>query len=107
MARETWPAMLMITRCRLSLGELRDQWVPYRGNAQRPRLVATLGDRRYNGDQALLFSAGFFRVAATLCPAPRPKGRFLANAAKKHTVFNRHRRHFPCSSVATLSTLGK
>jgi hypothetical protein len=31
---------------------------------------STLVDRRYNSNQALLFSEGFFRVAASVCPAP-------------------------------------
>jgi hypothetical protein len=101
--------MLMITSSPAPDSErLRDQCVAVVVPPTNDlRFVAHLVDRRYNSDQALLFSAGFFRVAASLCPAPRPKGRFLANAAKQHTDFNRHRRHFPCSSVATMSTLGK
>ena len=87
MARETCPAMLMMTSSPApdSENSVTSVWLL---SCHRLTTFALShpGNRRYNSDQALLFSEGFFRVAASLCPAPRPKGRFLANAAKQHTV---------------------
>ena len=60
-----------------------------------------VSNQRYTMDQALLFNEGIYLVAASRIPprGPRP---VLANAAKHHTVFIRHRQ-LPPSSVATMS----
>ena len=61
--------------------------------------------RRYNRDQALLCSEGFSELRQASVPPCGPKGRVPANAAKQHTVFNRHWQRFPYGSVAPMSTL--
>jgi hypothetical protein len=78
---------------------------PIRSSSSLVLLAAVLSilwaDRRYNSDQALLCSEGSPSCGKPLS-RPAAQSRVLANAAKQHTVFNRHRQHSPYGSVATM-----